>query len=75
MFVAKSGNAFMRDIAGWFVEAARATGRDADIVAAGGGSARIHSTVGAAPHRQTRAAGMTRAPGPRHFPSSQEAPK
>jgi hypothetical protein len=32
VFVAKTGNGFMRDIARWLVEAARATGRPADLV-------------------------------------------
>ena len=32
VFVAARGNAFMRDIAGWLVEAALATGRDAHLV-------------------------------------------
>ena len=32
VFVAPSGNGFMRDIAGWIVEAASGTGRDAELV-------------------------------------------
>ena len=50
VFVAATGNAFMADIAGWLVEAARLAGRDARLVTTGLPADPLVTNLVVAPH-------------------------